>query len=93
MFNSKNEVVYAYYSLGEEGYSNEEKYYFDNRKLFFVYSEICAPNYETEEFTQDCFQSRTYLYNEEVFDCLFKEITESELKKAKEILEISKKSE
>ncbi len=73
-FNSKNQLVKATYSMGEEGYSYEENYYFENEKLFFVYTEDCVPNWEMEEFAQDCFQSRTYLFNEQVFDCLIKEV-------------------
>ena len=73
-FNSENKVVKARLTMGEEGYSDEENYYFDNGKLFFVFTESCEPNWDLEVFAQDCVQIRTYLYNEEVFDCLIKDI-------------------
>lgn len=77
-YNSENQVVKAIYSMGEEGYSDERNYYFSEGKLFFVYKVSCEPDWESENFVQDCTQYRTYLYNEKVFDCLYKDVKTSD---------------
>ncbi len=70
--NSNNQIVKIYWEFGEEGYGESQSYYFFNDSLFFVYKENCEPNWDMDEFAQDCEQTRIYLYDEQIFDYLAK---------------------
>lgn len=59
-------------TAGEEGYSQNESYYFADGKFIFYYAILKEPEYIDGGtfFRED--ESRIYLYNEEIFEYLYK---------------------
>lgn len=68
-YDEDGHLVKAQKAMGEEGYYDEENFYYHNGELIFYFFHSEEPVWTDEGvLLQDVFESRVYFYKEEIFE-------------------------
>lgn len=88
-YTADGHLAKAQKAMGEEGYYDEENYYFNSGELIFAFFHFEEPVWTDDgKMNQDVMESRIYFYKEEIFEYLTK-FADSE--EGKDISEIQNK--